>query len=239
MKIFLVGEGPTDCGQKQFDDKKRKYTWLDGPVQVYIHKVHPDAKILAMDKTTLTEESAKRRNKRNQRAMKGLSGHGLKAFHIAGMAIEYGCDVAAMYVDADKAKGPAAKSVGECQKRYNEVCGDVKKGLLQGGAKQCLAIVPMKMIECWLMGDPAAFSAAFGKTPDPALLKTPELIWGDEHDPDSDYPKNRLARVMKQCSTECCRENYSLIAEHSRMEELTKGCPISFGDFKAQLDAIT
>ena len=242
MKIFLVGEGATDCGQKWYDERKAEYVWLNGPIQVYIHKAHPDAEILAMDKLTFSVESAERQVKRNGKTLRELSelsGHGKKAFFVADMAREKGCDVTAMYVDADKAQGPAPKSEHECRKRYNEVCGDVKVGLQKGGAKKYLAIVPMKMIECWIMGDPEAFPAAFGKAVDKALPKAPELIWGDEHDPASDYPKNRLQKVMTQCGTECCRETYTEIAEHSKLEVLSTRCPISFADFNDQLVGLT
>ena len=237
MKIFLVGEGPTDCGWPEYQEREGRYVWQDGPVQIYIRKIMRDAEIEATDKAGFST-IAKERKKRNRRAMQGIKGHGDKAFIISSVAKERGFDVAAMYVDGDKEQGSTQKDTPRCRKRYEEVSGQVKEGLLRGGADQYLAIVPMKMIECWLLGDPKAFKAAFKTDVPGKLLNNPELLWGDEHNPESDYPKNRLSKVLKLCNQSSSREIYSEIASHSDVETLSANCPISFADFAQQMQAL-
>lgn len=235
MKIFLTGEGPTDCGKQEFNKKLGQNVWKDGPVQVYIHKVMPDAQIDTFGKSEFSDLSAKRRVHRNRRSMQGLEGHGLKAFFVAQTATEKGYDIQAMYVDADKSSGSTQKDPNSCQKRYDLIREQVITGLQRGGASKPLAIIPMKMIECWILGDRSAFIAVFGSAPKEALFKKPELLWGDEHNPDSDYPKNRLERILGECNSQSSQDIFVQLAEAAQVETLCKTCPISFADFISQL----
>jgi len=238
MKMFLTGEGPTDCGRQVYNKKAGRNTWEDGPVQVYIHRVAPDLQIDTYGKMELKELSSTRITRRNRRSTQGLEGHGEKAFFVAQLAAEKGYDITAMYVDADKSSGSTQKDKVSCQRRYDLVKGDVLTGLRRGGASKPLAIVPMKMIECWILGDRNAFIAVYAKAPDSAQFKNPEFLWGNEDDPKSDYPKNHLARVLTQCGGESSQETFVAIAEKSDLQTMCQTCPISFADFMAQLQAV-
>ena len=237
MKMFLTGEGPTDCGRQVYDKKTGQHAWEDGPVQVYIHGVAPDLQIDTYGKQELKALSSERKTRRNKRSMQGLSGHGEKAFFVAQIAAEKGYDITAMYVDADKDSGSAQKDAVSCQRRYDSVKGEVLAGLERGGASRPLAIVPMKMIECWILGDQNAFIRVFGKAPDPAQFKNPEFLWGNEDNPKSDYPKNRLARILAQCGRESSQDTFVMIAEASDLQTMCQTCPISFADFIKQLES--
>ena len=239
MKIFLVGEGPTDCGKNVYQKREGKYEWQDGPVQIYLKKLLTNVEIETMDKNSFFEELKQNREKRNRRTLSELKGHGRKAFFVAEGSRKRNCDVAAVYVDADKTQGEPEKKEAACQKRYDEITGEIKEGLKRGGSKKHLAIVPMKMIECWLMGDPEAFVKAFGTKPDPALLRRPELIWGDYRDPDSGYPKNQMKRIMEQCGETCNMDSYNRIAEAANPDTVIRNCPISFADFVSQIKSLT
>jgi len=60
-------------------------------------------------------------------------------------------------------------------------------------------MIPLKMIESWLLADEIAFTTCFGKPPTrPPLPRQPELIWGDENDQTSNHPKIILKRVLDQ-----------------------------------------
>lgn len=236
MKMFLTGEGPTDCGRSRFDKKSSQFVWEDGPVQVYIRKIIPDLQIDTFGKAELRDLSATRKTKRNQRSTQDLEGHGQRAFYIAQLATEKGYDITAMYSDADKTSGSTQKDTTSCQKRFSLISGQILAGLQRGGASKPLAIVPMKMIECWILGDRKAFVEVFGSAPKQAQFKNPELLWGDEHDPESDYPKNRLARILKECGGESSQDTFVTIANASDIATLCKSCPISFADFFSQLD---
>lgn len=236
MKMFLTGEGPTDCGRNRFDKKSSRFVWEDGPVQVYIRKIIPDLQIDTFGKAELRDLSATRKTKRNQRSTQGLEGHGQRAFYIAQLATEKGYDIAAMYSDADKSSGSTQKDMVSCQRRYDLISGQILAGLRRGGADKPLAIVPMKMIECWILGDREAFVKIFGSAPKQALFKDPELLWGDEHDPESGYPKNRLARILRECGEKSSQDTFVTIANASDITTLCKSCPISFADFFSQLN---
>lgn len=235
MKIFLVGEGPTDCGKAEYRQRDGGYRWLDGPVQIFIRKYLPDAEIETLDRNSFLSESQNRKEKRNRRTLTGLKGHAVKAFYVSEMAKERDCYTAAVYVDADKDQGASQKTRHECQTRYDEICGQLKTGFERSGIGSYLSIVPVKMIECWLLADPEAFRVAFGKVPDPQLPKNPELLWGDKHDPDSDYPKNQLERILVQYGEKCSMEAYNTIAEAANRVTVETNCPISFSDFARQL----
>lgn len=234
MRMFLIGEGPTDCGKLDYS-KKENHGWIDGPVQIYIHKAAPELQIDTYDKSKL--KSSERKTHRNRRSIQDLDGHGEKAFFIAQLAAEEGYDITAMYVDADKTSGSTQKNSSSCQRRYDLVKEDVLAGLKRGGASRPLAIVPMKMIECWILGDRNAFIRVYGEAPDPAQFKNPELLWGKEDDPKSDYPKNRLTRILAQCHDTRSQDSYVRIAEESELQTMCQSCPISFADFISQLSA--
>ena len=238
MRMFLTGEGPTDCGRSNFDEKKGQFIWEEGPVQVYIHKAAPDLQIDTFDKHQINNLSATRKNRYNRRSMQGLSGHREKAFFIAKIAAEQGYNIIAMYVDADKSTGSTQKNHAACQKRYDLVKGEVLDGLQRGGAAKPLPIVPMKMIECWILGDRNAFIGIYGRATDPAQFKNPELLWGSEDNPQSDYPKNRLDRILVQCGGIRSQETFVSIAEKSDLQTVCETCPISFADFIGQLKAL-
>jgi hypothetical protein len=93
-------------------------------------------------------------------------------------------------------------------------------------------MVPIRMIESWLLGDEGSYEKYFGKKiHNPKLPKKPELIWGKDDDPNSDFPKCYLEKVLKQFNEESSREVFNNIAENIDIENLKKNCPISFAKF--------
>ena len=71
----------------------------------------------------------------------------------------------------------------------------------------------------------------------------PELLWGDVHDPKSNYPKNYLTRMIASCDKRY--KNYSTsmddfcnIAEATDIDTLRDTCRISFGKFCDDFDAL-
>ncbi len=240
IKLLLQGEGPTDCGAIEYGTGN----FLEGPIPIYIRKVLSDC--------TMELLPREMRNRfKYQRSVRGLQGHGVRAFLLAAETIERNADVAVLYVDADKA--PAADATEEhlCKKRYAALKEEIMEGFRRPQkAIQCVAIIPMKMIESWMMGDPAAFEKAFGKPVGKEKKKgkekqnknifpsKPELEWGAKDDSDGNYPKHRLQRILTLYQKEACREVFCEIANHSDIETLCKSCPISFRDFCGQLRAL-
>ena len=253
IKILIYGEGSTDCGVHEFVTREL----LEGPIEVYIRKILGD-----QEKVVFTLITDLRKDKLDrpklQRIGKSLKGHGLKASILMRLAIADKCDSAAYYSDGDRAQGSDARRENVCRKRYNEL----KNEIISGFASVCIempmantvrrvAIIPMKMIESWLMGDPAAFSCAFSRTEAEETHKNrrqgwqencpnqPELDWGAHDDPSSNYPKNRLTRILDVYGKTCNRETFCEIAEHSNMDTLRQTCPISFADFYEQVRKIS
>lgn len=229
MKIFLVGEGPGDCGWEN------NGSWEDGPVQIYLRRLIDNVDILTVHKSQI---KAMRKNKRQKRSFQRLlGGHSLNAFFISQAAVDNGCDCAAMYLDGDE----PSKEHRICQNRYNLLKAEILAGLQAGSNNedvQTLVIIPMKMIESWMLGDQAAFLHLYKKELDHKYFRTPELIWGDKSDHMSDYPKNKLRRALLECDAKSTRNEFQKIAAEQDINELCRTCPISFGDFFAQVCSI-
>ena len=234
-KLLLQGEGPTDCGTVDYATGE----FLEGPIPVYIRKILPNC----------TMEFLPREMKNRpkfQRSVRGLKGHGIRAYLLAAETIEQNADVAVLYVDADKSTATNATKDHVCKKRYSELKSEIMDGFERPQKKtvQGIAVIPMKMIESWMMGDPSAFEKAFGnprgkEKHDKTLFPSkPELEWGAKDDSNGNYPKHRLQRILTLYQKESCREVFREIAAHSDIEILCKTCPISFQDFYEQLTAL-
>lgn len=251
ISILIYGEGPTDCGE--LDPLTGKL--VEGPVEIYIRKILGDQDKVEFILTDLRKEKLAR--PKFQRIGKSLKGHGLKASILMRLAIANKCDSAAYYSDGDRAQGSDARRENVCRKRYNELKNEIISGFASANIEKSredelhgVAIIPMKMIESWLMGDPAAFSCAFSHAEEEThknrrqgrqetCPNQPELDWGAHDDPSSNYPKNRLTRILDVYGKNCNRETFCEVAEHSNMDTLRQTCPISFADFYEQVRALS
>lgn len=248
--ILIYGEGPTDCGELNF----LTGMLVEGPVEVYIRKILGDQEEVEFTLTDLTKE----KRPKLQRIGKKLGKHGLKAALLmrSALADKYHC--AAYYSDGDREQCCDARQEAVCRKRYKGLKDEIVSGFEAARVENStadevhgVAIIPMKMIESWLMGDPDAFSPAFpdgGKKgkhkkkhqeQQESCPNQPELDWGAHNDPSSNYPKNRLTRILEIYGQTCNRETFCEIAEHSNVEKLRQTCPISFADFYEQVRALS
>ena len=145
------------------------------------------------------------------------------------------------YVDADRIPGKGTKE-SAARQSFQRVYKEIQNGFETFNEKFSrqyqrklvgIPMVPLRMIESWLLSDETAFTKCFGKPPsNPPLPAKPELIWGEKDNPDSDYPKNLMNRVLKQYEgRKSGREIFKDIAEAMQIETLRKKCPISFETF--------
>jgi len=246
LKLLLQGEGPTDCGIVNYQTG----TVEEGPVQIYIRKILGGGelmmKLLTRAGIELQTSSHKHKRPRLQPHGHKLKGHGIRAYLLSVEAMQQKCDGCVLYIDADKESGIDARKEHACKKRYDEIKTDILHGF-QAKSFRGIAAIPMKMIESWIMGDKEAFPRAFGKIHPPKHNKsiqkdviescpsTPELDWGEKSDPNSNYPKNRLNRILSAYNQEPCQETFCEVAQNANIETLCATCPISFKDFHDQL----
>lgn len=227
IKVLLCGEGPTDYGTPQISDKK----WLEGAVQPIIRKIK------SVYFENVRKDSLK--DRKLQRSIKEakVKGHGAKSFILSNIAKEKSINYIICYVDADR-EHSADKSESSAKKRFFYIYDQIKEGFNAFNAKnestQVIGIpmIPIRMIESWLLSDEGAYEKCFGRKPlNPHLPKNPELIWGKENDSNSDFPKCYLNRVLKQYNEVSSREVFNDIANNIDIEILKDKCCISFAKF--------
>ncbi|SPF35236.1 conserved hypothetical protein [Candidatus Desulfosporosinus infrequens] len=232
-KVLLCGEGPTDYGRQKYGSKE----WEEGPVQSIIRKsVQVDIEFTCVIKNGVRDVKIQRRTSEK------LKGHAVKAYKLCVMANELGdIDNIVCYVDADRDQG-SSKSARDAKKRVQDIYNEIQMGFAQFSAtrsESSFPMIPLKMIESWLLADEIAFTACFGKPPTrPSLPRQPELIWGDENDPTSDHPKNYLKRVLEQYGEQGTIEIFICIAKNMTTDILRRKCPISFEQFYQDVQVI-
>lgn len=232
-KILLCGEGPTDYGTPQYGSSD----WEEGPVQSLIRKsVNGDIEF-----TYATKEDVRKKRIQPRTGAK-VPGHGAKSYKLCMIAAAQGdIDNIVCYVDADRVHG-SGKSRLEAQRRLQEVYDQISNGFQQFSqerSQNSIPMVPLKMIESWLLADEQAFTQCYGRQPtNPSLPVQPELIWGDENDPISDHPKNYLKRVLGQYNGQANRDTFKSIAEAINIHTLRIRCPMSFELFYQDAQAI-
>ena len=233
-KVLLFGEGPTDYGRQMYGSTE----WEEGPVQYIIRKcVREEIEFINATKKNVRDVRIQ------QRTGSKLKGHGLKAYQLCVIARELGdVDNIVCYVDADREQG-SSKSAREAKERVEYLYNEINMGFEQFSterSKSSIPMIPLKMIESWLLADEIAFTTCFGKRPtNPPLPRQPELIWGDENDPTSDHPKNYLKRVLDQYRSQGGRDTFISIAENVTISILRRRCPISFETFYQDVQVIS
>jgi hypothetical protein len=145
---------------------------------------------------------------------------------LAAMALTKDCKNIVYHQDADH----------HFKERYNSIRANFKP--LEKGGFNCLAIVPKEMIESWLLADVKALNSletvlkglpSINQSPDP------EALWGKKKNPNSDYPKNYLTRVLNKLGRDADSATYKEIAQKCDINVLKKRCPESFGQFYADI----
>lgn len=228
-RVLLCGEGPTDYGTKEYGTNQ----WQEGPVHPIIRKTS-GLKFLFEP-----IEKGEVKKLRIQRAK--VKGHAAKSYKLSMIARERKINTVVCYVDADKISGNGKKELN-FRKSFQEIYDQVQLGFEKFNDTHKgedivritgIPMVPLTMIECWLLSDEKAFVKCFGKAPiHPRLPSEPEFIWGEKKNPISDYPKNLMKRVLNQFpGKESTRETFKEIAEKIDIAVLRNKCPISFGKF--------
>jgi hypothetical protein len=213
LKAIVCGEGPTDVGVREYGSG----VWNNGPAISFINNTSPIE--LLIDGISLTELE----NKVPILQRRKPKGFGTKALRLSRYAKMNNIDVAICYVDCDK-----KQDIDLFAKRYQEINDGFKQAVT---GVVGIAMIPKRMIESWLLSDENSYKSLFGKIPEhPRLPNKPEELKGDKHDPDSDYPKHYIKRVLDQYNQRGTAWYYDL-ASNSAIDTLRRKCPISFEQF--------
>lgn len=205
--IAVTGEGPTDYGHLIFD-KKNGPQWEWGPVLDLLENCMKDYEIEDRPdfRQVRKEELKDAKLLRSDRGLKGLAVPARKfKKYCCGQKIERGI----FYADAD-AKDGSAKTAPEAKKYYREVYQAAAFGLEMGEEKTFIPMIPLKMIENWLLADEDAFECAFGKKP--KFLE-------------------RVLRDVSDDQNDSCRETFCRLAKAADVSVLRTKCKISFERF--------
>lgn len=233
-RVAVTGEGPTDYGCRKFDEKSRQYQWQWGPVKVILERcMKGTGRKESFDWIPVEKEEWKRT--KLLRSDKGLRGRAIPARKFRNLCREQHIFYGIFYTDADRGED-SGKEWYKAEKHFNLIYEEVRSGLGEEGEEnRFIPMIPLKMIENWLLSDTAAYEKCFGRIPtNPALPRKPELIWGDKDSPESDYPKNYLSRVLADVSEgkkESNREVFCELAEGTDIQIMRKSCPLSFDRF--------
>lgn len=229
-RIAVTGEGPTDYGQAGFNSRTGRTEWNWGPVkELCILCLGEGEMERHLEFYPVPKEEVKRI--KLLRSDFGLEGRAIPARKFRNLCREQELEYGIFYTDADRG-GDSGKVWHSAKKHFEKVYLEVIRGLQAEENKKFIPMVPLKMIECWLLADENAFEKYFGNIPE--LPTNPELIWGNKEDPGSDYPKCCIRRAIGQASNEKMsggREVYSGLVQNADVEVLKKKCPISFCSF--------
>jgi hypothetical protein len=142
-------------------------------------------------------------------------------------------DVLVFFSDTDKTQGKKASET-EAKNQYEERRSYIDEGFVVVKKRlnlHCILMMPIRMLECWLLGDAEGFEGIGCSPQKPKLPKKPEFLWGDVHNPESNHPKHYIKRILKNCDFESNTEVFKNIVCHNNIENLLKNCPNSFERF--------
>ena len=239
MTFFFTGEGPTDYGRQAFGSE----TWQEGAAMYIFRKTAASLGLEHVDIVPIDKKSyAQVHLQRLPHTIKGRGQTCYKFLMYLQLHKSHTSDEkqqpAVFYCDIDKLPGAKNASETVCKRHYQDETEHINAAI-KCFARPCIAMMPLKMIENWLLSDKAAFQKAFDTTACPALPPKPELIWGDDEEPISNYPKHFMDRVLapllhcncKQGEVSGHTELFVDIAQNTDIQTLKEKCPISFVPF--------
>lgn len=227
-KIAITGEGSTDYGKKDYRTEK----WLPGPAILYADNIVKEQKKEV--EFVPIERKEVEKIKLQGRSIKGLQGKGVPARKFKILMHKRDCDAGIYYCDADKENGVKSSNQAAVNKHYERVYEEVAAGL---DCDRAIPMIPLSMIECWLLGDKAALEQVFKISIHPNQMPSkPEYIWGAKSEPDSDYPKNYFVRLIRSLDKryrtyESSQDDFDKIAQCSVVSTLRKKCFYSYERF--------
>ena len=250
IRIAITSEGPTDVGKMEYSDKKRQLVFQKGPIPIYFNRILHDDNIefVYVNRKDLDAADSNGRLRLQGHIKERFKGQTKHAMYFKKLANYQNVDVAVFDSDADTDSTQNPHNEHACQERYDQIKAEIQTGFeiaTVAGAtaeqKDCpgIAVVPVKMIESWMMADSTIFERVFGKRKTKEKIPArPELEWGSKDSPQSNYPKNQLKRIMEEFQAEPCQETFCELAMEQNLDAMSKSCPISFQPFYDDVKAL-
>jgi hypothetical protein len=222
LKILIYGEGAADVGTVNLLGE-----WEEGCIVHLLEKVNPRVTIDFIPPPHKKEVAT--RTTVSKKGEPKFEGHGKiiqkLILHARLQKMDY--DLIAYFGDTDKETGTKNNIIQAKQASqiaYQQVSDAFKYLNVKG-----IPMIPLRMLESWLLADAQAFFTAFNTKV--ILPKDPELLWGDKHDPSSNYPKHVLERILNPIRQTSCRQTFCDIAINMNLATLEQKCPISSKPF--------
>jgi hypothetical protein len=214
--IYLVGEGQNDIGDLALEPVYQR--GREGFLQPIIRRVVSDARIDGTKITALGKE----------RVSGVRDALGRKAAQAVALARYFAADALVFVTDLDKSR--KSKDV---RTEYRSKVDAITTGFT-GAEIPCIAGVPARTVEAWVLGDLGALSRVLRSGP-PQIPRSPEELWGEPHNPRSNHPKMVLQRC---CGGDIPGDLYSEVASVADLDVLERECPVSFAPFVSELRAL-
>lgn len=218
--VFLVGEGKGDIGGLALDPAFRDET--PGYVQAVVERLAGvPLRFKGQKLTALPRERLKR--------PRDIHVH--RARMAARLAEYEEADALVIVTDVDSEPGRSGQRAAE--KRMDRLRRSLHQGV-EAAATDVPAVVgtPLRTIEAWALGDPAAVQVVARRHRPVVLPKPPEQLWGDRRDRRSNHPKWVLHR---QFSNPPDHVDYAEIGSKADLASVERNCPMSFAPFAAAI----
>lgn len=227
LNIAIIGEGKNDVGVMG------EKTWQDGVIQAYLERfLGEDFELIFTPLSVSKKETA---------SIRTLKGGRYRKFHVKGVAKKLirfiqkyrdtDFNLLIFFSDSDKTQGQKATEK-EAVNKYKSILKHLKEGkkLLEDvmPTLHFIPMIPVRILECWILGDKDGFEYSGCSPQNPVLPKSAELIWGDKENPESDYPKYYLKRILENGGFPDNTETYRTIVFNNNFENLCINCSISF-----------
>lgn len=219
INILILGEGPTDVGRPDGNGG-----WQNGCLLHLIEKINPKKtlKFLPVQKADLPKTIHKKGTKK-------FEGHGKNIekliFHSSLKRINH--NIVVYFGDTDKKSG--TKNTPVQAKHASQQAYAQAYDALNFFNKKGFAIIPLRMLESWLLADEVSFEKTFGTKIQ--LPKNPEYLWGDKNDPDSNHPKNLLDKILTALNSKSSQQVFCELVQNINLASLCSKCPISIPPF--------
>lgn len=222
ISVLILGEGSTDVGVVDIYGQ-----WDKGCIINLLEKINPAINLEFIPPPNKRDISTIKtvRKKGDPR----LEGHGkiIQKLILLARKNRIVFDLVVYYGDTDKESGTSntvLQARRASQQAYEQAYEAFSYFDVDG-----IPIIPLRMLESWLLADERAFLRAFGIQA--SIPNNPELAWGDKNDPGSNHPKKLLERILNSGGIQSDRESFCELVDHIQIHNLESKCQISFPPF--------